>query len=194
MLEPFDQHPSWQEGSARMGDEFGLFRTSDTADAQSHSGINRLSRRPLHATQDVIVVVLIIVLFALMARTLWRMVKQVFEPDMDFRIVISEVLFVLVMVELVRLLQVFLWDHYVAVDSMVEVGIISTLREVVLHGVVDLDWQHIVAIALFLLALGALLRFGDLRFRFTGMSIGARSAEDGRDQKVRAVRQPTSVE
>jgi uncharacterized membrane protein (DUF373 family) len=71
----------------------------------------------------------------------------------------------LVMIELVRLLVVYLRDHHVAVDFMVELGIVSTLREVVLRGVVELEWQEIIALALFLVALGILLRFGDLRFR-----------------------------
>jgi uncharacterized membrane protein (DUF373 family) len=82
---------------------------------------------------------------------------------LDFRFIISEVLFMLVMVELVRLLVVYLRDHHVAVDFMVELGIVSTLREVVLRGVVELEWQEIIALALFLVALGLLLRFGDLR-------------------------------
>jgi hypothetical protein len=45
----------------------------------------------------------------------------------------------------------------------VELGIVATLREVVLKGVTELSWQQISAITAFLLALGALLRFGDLR-------------------------------
>jgi uncharacterized membrane protein (DUF373 family) len=69
------------------------------------------------------------------------------------------------MIELVRLLVVYLEEHHVAIDFMVEIGIVSTLREVVLHGVVELDWPQTLAIATFLVALGLLLRFGDLRQR-----------------------------
>jgi uncharacterized membrane protein (DUF373 family) len=129
----------------------------------SHTGVRRLSRSFLEAALDVIVVAIALVLFALMVRTLLLMAKDVFAPEIDFRTVVAEVLFMLVMLELVRLLLVYLWEHHVAVDSMVEVGIVSTLREVVLRGVVDLEWQRILALALFLLALGFLLRFGDLR-------------------------------
>ena len=46
---------------------------------------------------------------------------------------------------------------------MVELGIVATLREIVLRGVTELDWPHIGALSVFLLALGALLRFVDLR-------------------------------
>jgi hypothetical protein len=81
------------------------------------------------------------------------------------------------MVELVRLLLVYLREHHVAIDFMVELGIVSTLREVVLKGVVELDWEQIVALSIFLLALGLLLRFGDVRPRHFGLS-GHRSAAD----------------
>jgi uncharacterized membrane protein (DUF373 family) len=146
---------------------------AEIAEAPSRTGrvTTYLNRRLLERMQDVIVVALVLVLFALMIRTLWRMVEDVTGPKLDFRIVISEVLFMLVMVELVRLLLVYLREHHVAVDSMVEVGIVSTLREMVLYGVVELAWQRIVAIALRLLALGALLRFGDLRFQLNGIKI-----------------------
>jgi uncharacterized membrane protein (DUF373 family) len=130
-----------------------------------HTGVHRASRRLLESIQDFIVVGLVVVLFALMLRTLWRLVQDAFTPELDFRIVISEVLFILVMVELVRLLVVYLSEHHVAVDFMVELGIVSTLREVVLRGVVELQWQEVIALALFLIALGLLLRFGDVRLR-----------------------------
>lgn len=132
------------------------------------TAVNRLSRRALESTQDVIVVALILVLFVLMGRTLFELARDTTKEQLDFRPVIAEVLFMLVMVELVRLLLVYLREHHVAVDFMVELGIVSTLREVVLYGVVDLHWQQIAAIATFLLALGLLLRFGDLRVDVPG--------------------------
>jgi uncharacterized membrane protein (DUF373 family) len=82
---------------------------------------------------------------------------------MDFREVVAEVLFMLVMVEVVRLLIVYLQEHRVAVDFMVELGIVASLREIVLRGVTELGWVEVLALTVFLLALGALLRFGDLR-------------------------------
>jgi hypothetical protein len=46
---------------------------------------------------------------------------------------------------------------------MVELGIVATLREIVLRGVTELGWPQVAALTAFLLALGVLLRFGDLR-------------------------------
>jgi uncharacterized membrane protein (DUF373 family) len=142
-----------------------------------------MSRRLLESIQDILVIGFVIVLFALMVRTLWRIAQDVTAPQLDFRFIISEVLFMLVMVELVRLLVVYLRDHHVAVDFMVELGIVSTLREVVLRGVVELEWQEIIAVALFLVALGLLLRFGDLRIPVP-VPGGRDPAESGRSESL----------
>jgi uncharacterized membrane protein (DUF373 family) len=160
-----------------------------------YTGVNRLSRRALEIIQDVIVVALILVLFVVMGRTLVQLTRDTLGEHLDFRTVIAEVLFMLVMVELVRLLLVYLREHHVAVDFMVELGIVSTLREVVLNGVVELHWEQIVAIASFLLALGLLLRFGDLRLEVPRASgQGRMRITSEREQTVRPVRQPSGAE
>jgi uncharacterized membrane protein (DUF373 family) len=130
-----------------------------------HTAVHRAARRFLEPTQDLLVVGIGLALFGLMLRTLARLIREIFAPALDFRVVIAEVLFMLVMVEVVRLLIVYLQEHRIAVDFMVELGIVATLREVVLRGVTDLDWRQVAALTAFLAALGALLRFGDLRTR-----------------------------
>jgi uncharacterized membrane protein (DUF373 family) len=129
----------------------------------SHTGVHRLARRFLEPAQDVLVLAIGLALFALMARTIAGLFREVVSRTLDFRVVIAEVLFVLVMVEVVRLLIIYLQEHRIAVDFMVELGIVATLREIVLRGVVELDWKQVVAMSVLLLALGTLLRFGDLR-------------------------------
>ena len=146
-----------------------------TAVPASHTDIHRLSRRFLEPAQDVIVLGLGLTLFALMARTLVRLAGEIF-GQLDFRSIIAEVLFVLVLVELMRLLVIYLEEHRVAVDFMVELGIVATLREVVLHGVVEMRWEQIAALSGFILALGGLLRFGDLR---GGERLNTTSASSG---------------
>jgi uncharacterized membrane protein (DUF373 family) len=128
-----------------------------------HTGVHRLTRRFLEPAQDFLIVGLGLALFGIMIRTLMVLAIGVVEPDLDFRSVIAAVLFMLLMVELLRLLVVYLQEHRVAVDFMVELGIVATLREVVLRGVIELDWVQVIALSVFILALGALLRFGDLR-------------------------------
>jgi uncharacterized membrane protein (DUF373 family) len=136
----------------------------DVVDARTpHTSVHRAARGFLEPAQDLLVLGIGLALFALMARTLVRLFQEVLTPTLDFRVVIAEVLFMLVMVEVVRLLIIYLQEHRVAVDFMVELGIVATLREIVLRGVVELDWRQVAALSIFLLALGALLRFGDLR-------------------------------
>ena len=128
-----------------------------------HTHVHRLTTQFLEPAQDILVVAIGLALFGLMVRTIVWLILQIFKPTLDFRQVIAEVLFMLVMVEVVRLLIIYIGEHRIAVDFMVELGIVATLREIVLRGVTDLPWQQVSALTVFLLALGALLRFGDLR-------------------------------
>src|SRR5260370_30520019 len=125
--------------------------------------MTRLPRHLFDPVSDLLVVAIGVALFGLMARGVFWLLREVFQPTLNFRQVIAEVLFILVMVEVVRLLIIYLQEHRVAVDFMVELGIVATLREIILRGVTELEWQQAVALTTFLLALGALLRFGDLR-------------------------------
>src|SRR2546427_3555807 len=129
----------------------------------AHTDVHRVARRFLEPMQDLLVLGIGLALFGLMVRTLLRLLRELLAPTLDFRVVIAEVLFILVMVEVVRLLIIYLQEHRVAVDFMVELGIVATLREIVLRGVTELSWQQVAALTIFLMALGALLRFGDLR-------------------------------
>jgi uncharacterized membrane protein (DUF373 family) len=131
----------------------------------AHTDVHRLSRRFLEPAQDLLVLGLGLALFGLMTRTLVGLLGEVLASSINFRTVIAEVLFMLVMVELTRLLVIYLEEHRVAVDFMVELGIVSTLREIVLRGAVELHWGQVIALSVFVLALGVLLRFGDLRHR-----------------------------
>jgi uncharacterized membrane protein (DUF373 family) len=129
----------------------------------SHTQVHHLTRHLLEPAQDMLVLAVGLALFGLMVRTVASLFLQIFRASLNFREVIAEVLFMLVMVEVVRLVIIYLGEHRVAVDFMVELGIVATLREIVLRGVTDLAWQQVIALTVFLLALGALLRFGDLR-------------------------------
>jgi uncharacterized membrane protein (DUF373 family) len=128
-----------------------------------HTHVHQFTRHLLEPAQDVLVLAVGLALFGLMIRTVTLLIRDVFKPTLDFRGIIAEVLFMLVMVEVVRLLIIYLGEHRVAVDFMVELGIVATLREIVLKGVTELMWQQVAAMTVLLLALGALLRFGDLR-------------------------------
>ncbi len=61
------------------------------------------------------------------------------------------------MVELFRLLIIYLQEHRVSIGVAVEVSIVSVLREIIVRGVLETPWVQVVATCLFLMVLGALL-------------------------------------
>ena len=129
-----------------------------------HTQVHRVARRLLEPAQDLLVLGIGLALFGFMVRTLiWLFRAIIVRGDLDYRGVIAQVLFMLVMVEVVRLVIIYLEEHRIAVDFMVELAIVATLREIVLRGVTEISWQQVITLTAFLLALGALLRFGDLR-------------------------------
>ncbi|OLE97836.1 MAG: hypothetical protein AUG75_03470 [Cyanobacteria bacterium 13_1_20CM_4_61_6] len=79
-------------------------------------------------------------LFGLMVRTIVWLILEIFNPTLDFRQIVGQVLFMLVVVEMVRLVVIHLGEHRVAVNFMVELEIVATLREIVLRGVTELRW------------------------------------------------------
>ena len=149
------------DGRADRAEDSGASRVPFTQ-------VHQLLRRSLEHAQDVIVVGLAVVLFAVMVRNLIALGQHVLGPAVDVREVLGQSLFMMMLIELLRLLVLYLRDHHVAVDVMVETSIVATLREVILRDVVALPPATIAAVALFVITLGLLLRFGDLRARSPG--------------------------
>ncbi len=77
----------------------------------------------------------------------------------NFQTVTSDILFILILVEIFRLLIIYLQEQRISVGVAVEVSIVSVLREVIIRGALEIPWQQILAICVFLLVLGALLLF-----------------------------------
>jgi uncharacterized membrane protein (DUF373 family) len=110
----------------------------------------------MEAFQDLIVILLCLGLFAIMVMQLWALLTTLQIP-VDFKIVTAKILFILILVELFRLLVVYLQEHSVAVGLAVEVTIVSILREVIVHGVLDITWIQVLSVCGLLLILGGLL-------------------------------------
>src|SRR5438093_4548710 len=81
----------------------------------------------------------------------------------DFSLVVGDILFILVLIELFRLLLIYLEEHRVSVATMVEVGIVATLREVLLKGAMQVDWRQLLVLCAFILTLGVVLRYAGVR-------------------------------
>ena len=119
-------------------------------------------RKYLELIQDVIVLGLCAALFIAMLIKLFHL-GQVLLRDTDFSAVIADILFILVLIELYRLLIIYLDEHRISVATMVEVGIVSTLREVILTGAMEVDWRQMLVLCAFILTLGLLLRHAGIR-------------------------------
>ncbi|HAG79642.1 MAG TPA: hypothetical protein DD379_27135 [Cyanobacteria bacterium UBA11162] len=112
--------------------------------------------RLLETIQDLIVISLCIGLFAVMVIQLRAMFFSIL-PPLDFPQVTSDILFLLILVELFRLLIIYLQEQRVSIGVAVEVSIVSVLREVIVRGVLETTWVQILAACSFLLVLAALL-------------------------------------
>ncbi|WP_035985300.1 phosphate-starvation-inducible PsiE family protein [Leptolyngbya sp. KIOST-1] len=112
--------------------------------------------RLLEAVQDLIVISLCMGLFSFMVMQLREMFLSLL-PPLNFPEVTADILFLLILVELFRLLIIYLQEHRVSIGVAVEVSIVSVLREIIVRGVLETPWVQVVASCLFLLVLGALL-------------------------------------
>ena len=123
---------------------------------------NPTLRRYLELVQDVIVLGLCAALFIAMLIKPFHLAKSLLGGT-DFSAVIADILFILVLIELFRLLIIYLEEHRVSVATMVEVGIVATLREVILKGAMQIEWRQMLVLCAFLLTLGVVLRYSGVR-------------------------------
>ncbi|MBF2003733.1 MAG: phosphate-starvation-inducible PsiE family protein [Synechococcales cyanobacterium C42_A2020_086] len=112
--------------------------------------------RALETVQDLIVVSLCFGLFSFMLIQLREMFLSLL-PPLDFPAVTADILFLLILVEMFRLLIIYLQEQRVSIGVAVEVSIVSILREVIVHGVLEAPWTQILAACSLLLVLGALM-------------------------------------
>lgn len=112
--------------------------------------------RALEMVQDLIVVSLCMGLFCVMVIQLRAMFISLL-PPLNFRAVTADILFLLILVELFRLLIIYLQEQRVSIGVAVEVAIVSVLREVIVRGVLEVHWSQILAACAFLIVMALLL-------------------------------------
>jgi uncharacterized membrane protein (DUF373 family) len=127
-----------------------------------YTRIHDIFRRLLENIQDIIVIGICVVLFVLMLKVMGSLALSLYEP-LDFRVIAGELIYILVLVEIYRLLIIYLREHRIAVDIMIEVGIVSALREIILLGVLEIDPWKIIAVSVLFIALLLLLLYGSVR-------------------------------
>ncbi|WP_317105625.1 phosphate-starvation-inducible PsiE family protein [Chroococcidiopsis sp. SAG 2025] len=112
--------------------------------------------RNLESIQNFIVVSLCFGLFCVMIIRLGDMFVSLLHP-LEFQRVTSDILFILILVELFRLLIIYLQQQRISVGVAVEVSIVSALREIILRGVLEISSSQMIGVCSFLTVLGLLL-------------------------------------
>lgn len=110
----------------------------------------------LESVQDLIVVLLCVGLFCVMMIQIQAMFVSLL-PPLHFREVTADILFLLILVELFRLLIIYLQEQRVSIGVAVEVAIVSVLREVIVRGVLEVPWTQVPATCAFLMVMAVLL-------------------------------------
>ena len=105
--------------------------------------------RNLEIFQDIIVISLCVGLLCVMLIRLGDMFLSFLHP-LDLWLVTSDILFILILVELFRLLVDYIHEHSISVGAAVEITIVSALREVILRGVLEIPRDKIFRISVFL--------------------------------------------
>jgi uncharacterized membrane protein (DUF373 family) len=129
----------------------------DVAGPLPHTQVHSVLRRTLENLQDVIVTILMVLLLVVSLQALWRLARMAVIDEAAPTQLLSEIIFVLILTELYRLLIFYLREHRISVALMVEVALVSTLREVMLKGIHEFEWLQFVGLSLLLVVLGGLL-------------------------------------
>jgi len=110
----------------------------------------------LEHIQDFIIISLCIALFSIMLMRLGRMFMALMEPPL-FQEVTSDILSILILVEIFRLLIIYLKEQRISVGAALEVSLVSVLREVILEGALTVSLSQLLGVCAFLAVLGGLL-------------------------------------
>lgn len=110
----------------------------------------------LEAVQDLIAITLCVGIFCVMVLQMKVLFSSLLQEP-QFHEITADILFILILVELFRLLIIYLQEQRVSIGVSVEIAIVSVLREVIVNGVLETDWHQILAVCLFLITMAVLL-------------------------------------
>lgn len=125
-----------------------------------HSAI----RKYIEVVLDVILVGLVLVTFAAIMKTIYFLGSAIYR-ETNIPHVISEFLFIFILIEVMRILIIYIEHHHVSVDIMVELTIVAILREIIIKGAAELETVKMAGLSLLIAVLGLLLKFGNIRSR-----------------------------
>jgi len=110
----------------------------------------------LQNLQNLIVVVICLLMFWIMITQIVRTGEAVLEAK-SFRDIAGHLMYLFVMTELFRLMIHYLEEQHILLGTIIEVTIVSLLREVILDGVLSISCELLLAVVALILTLTAIL-------------------------------------
>jgi uncharacterized membrane protein (DUF373 family) len=122
----------------------------------NQKGRHVLIVKALETIQDLIAISLCVGLFAVMVLQLREIFTSLLST-LQFHDITADILFILILMELFRLLIIYLQEQRVSIGVSVEVAIVSVLREVIVQGVLEVEWHQMLAACAFLISMAGLM-------------------------------------
>ena len=121
-----------------------------------HTDVHHRMSRWLELLEDALVVLVTVTLLALGLMLLWIVWQDIVVAG-DLQRGISNIIFVIITVEVYRLLVHYLRHHRVDLNLLVEVGVAAMIQKVILVGVDKFTMQQLLGMSATLVVLGGLL-------------------------------------
>lgn len=137
-------------------------KTSERKQVEFYFWIHDAFRKYIEIAMDLILIGLVIVILVFTIKTIYLLGTIIYH-ETNIPHVISEFLFIFILIEVLRILIIYIEFHHVSVDIMVELAIVAILRELILHGIIEMDTIKLAGVSLLITVLGLLLKFGGIR-------------------------------
>jgi len=119
--------------------------------------VHDVFRKTLETIQDLIIIALSIIVFYVSIKVLLGIIFEI-SNAFEFKRVVSEILYIMILVETYRMLIVYLKEHRVAVSFMAEIALVAVLREVILTGALEIPPLTLAMATFFILALVVVIK------------------------------------
>ncbi len=134
--------------------------------AKNNFAIKQRVIEGLENIQDLIIIILGLGLFGVMFVKIEELFMSLV-PPLNFQGITPDILFVLILVEIFRLLVIYLQEKEISVAVAVEISIVSILRELIVRGVMEMPNSHIWSIGGILLVLGVIMIIPSVQIIFS---------------------------
>ena len=144
-----------------------------------HTDVHYRASRTMELLQDTVVILLAVTLLGLAFAFLWEVWRELVGAQ-DLQRAISDIIYVVITVELYRLLVHYLRYHRVNLNILVEVGVSAIIQKMILVGIDRFAMGQLIGISLVLVALGLLpwMNTRDRRHGTTLTPVDARVVAD----------------